>query len=511
MRTLFLSFRLFAAVLLLGFVLAGHSNVAVGQSDVATTATFRIKLDESIESEPVTGRLLLFFGKGMRAPMMGPNWFGPEPFFGKDVVDFGPGDELVIGSEIQGYPGTLDDIKSGRWKVQAVLDHDFDYADHKNGAGNFYSDAQRVQFKNGEDNGEIQLTLNKVIEAKTIEETPRFKLVEYRSELLSTFHGRDVMDRAGVVLPESYASNPEKRYPVYYEITGFGGTLNAVSRRYGQKPRDAKEGEAEFIHVYLTGQCKWGHHVYADSATNGPRGEALIQELIPYIDSKFRTIPKSTARFVGGHSSGGWSSLWLQVNYPKTFGGCWSTAPDPVDFRDWQGSNIYAGESVFFEGDGKTMKPLARRNGTVMLWYPKFCRMDDTMGRGGQLRSFEAVFSPLGDDGLPKKAWDRKTGVPHTDVVESWKRYDISLILKNKWSELEGNLAGKIRVYMGDVDTFYLEGATRLLGERVAELGIDAKVEMFPGKDHMNLIDDELESRIMSEMTEVLRLNHPEN
>lgn len=479
------------------------------QSGVKTKITFQVKLGEELKSEPVSGRLFVFFGKGMNAPMMGPNWFSPDPFFGKDVVNVKPGDVITIDQDWPGFPGTFDDIKSGRWKVQALLDHDFQYADHKNGPGNFYSKSVRLNFRNGEDHGEIKLELNKTIEPKKIEDTERFKLVESKSTLLSDFHKRDVIERAGVILPESYASNPDKRYPVYYEVTGFGGTLKDIKRGPGSRPRAVGEGESEFIHVYLTGQCKWGHHVYADSATNGPRGEAMIKEMIPLIDSKFRTIAKPTARFVGGHSSGGWSSLWLQVNYPDSFGGCWSTAPDPVDFRDWQGSDIYAGESVFFEADG-SKKPLARMNGSVMLWYQNFCNMDDTLGRGGQLRSFEAVFSPLGEDGLPQQAWDRASGVPNTSVIDYWKRYDISKILEQRWSELESRLAGKIRVYMGDVDTFYLDEATRLLGQRIDTLGIDATVEMFPGKDHMNLLDPAMHGRIMREMTEAFRKNHPE-
>jgi hypothetical protein len=198
------------------------------------------------------------------------------------------------------------------------------------------------------------------------------------------------------------------------------------------------------------------------------------------------------------------------VTYPDSFGGCWSTAPDPVDFRDWQGTNIYAGESVFYEADGKTKKPLGRMNGKAILMYPDFCVMDDTLGRGGQLRSFEAVFSPLGDDGLPMKAWDRTTGIPNQEVIDYWKRYDISRTLQQDWGKLKDRLSGKINVFMGDMDTFYLEGATRLLGERVQEMGIDASVEMFPGKDHMNLVDPALKGRIMREMTEALRANHPE-
>ena len=502
---------LFLNSFLMVFVLCAVSpNQMLAQSASKTKIKVQIKLSDELESEPVSGRLFLFFGKGMNPPMQGPNWFSPEPFFAKDVVDVKPGDVMTIDQDVKGCPGTFDDVSSGRWKIQAVLDHDFQYADHKNGPGNFYSDPIRVAFKNGEANDEISLELKNVIAPKKIEDTDRFKLVEYKSELLSEFHGRDVVDRAGVVLPASYDSNTNKRYPVYYEITGFGGTLRSVGRRYGKSPRPARTDEAEFIHVFLTGQCKWGHHVYADSATNGPRGEAFIKEMIPLIDSKFRTIAEPTARFVGGHSSGGWSSLWLQVTYPDSFGGCWSTAPDPVDFRDWQGTNIYAGESVFYEADGKTKKPLGRMNGKAILMYPDFCVMDDTLGRGGQLRSFEAVFSPLGDDGLPMKAWDRTTGIPNQEVIDYWKRYDISRTLQQDWGKLKDRLAGKINVFMGDMDTFYLEGATRLLGERVQEMGIDASVEMFPGKDHMNLVDPALKGRIMREMTEALRANHPE-
>lgn len=486
------------------------ADMSLAQSSVSTKVAFRIKLDQQVATEPISGRILLFFSKGMKDPMSGPNWFSPEPFFGKDVVDMKPGDEIVLDNQIRGFPGTLDDIKSGRWKVQAVLDHDFNFADHKYGAGNLYSDAARLNYKNGEDNGEISLLLNNVIEAKKIEDTVRFKLVENKSELLSAFHKRDVVERAGVILPASYESSPDKRYPVYYDISGFSGTLDRIKARYGANPVAAGEGEAEFIHVYLTGQCKWGHHVYADSATNGPRGKAFISEMIPLIDSKFRTIAEPTARFVGGHSSGGWSSLWLQVTYPESFGGVWSTAPDPVDFRDWQGSAIYKGESVFFEADGKTKKPLARMNGRTLLWYADFTKMDDAMGRGGQIRSFEAVFSPLGEDGLPRYAFDRQTGLPNPEVIEYWKRYDIGLILEKKWAEMEEQLSGKIHVYMGDEDTFYLENATRLLGERLKAIGSDAVVEMFPGKDHMNLLDKNLRRRIMLEMTAAFRKHHPE-
>ena len=211
-----------------------------------------MKLSEKLKTDAVSGRLFVFFGRRGGDPMLGPNWFGPEPFFGKDVVDVKPGDVITINQDVPGYPGTFDDIESGNWKVQAVLDHDFQFADHKNGPGNFYSDAVGVEFREGEDNGKIELELVSTIPATKIEDSDKFKLVESKSKLLSDFHGREVIERAGVVLPASYAANPDKRYPVYYEVSGFGGTLKRMKMAAGRRTRPVGEGETEFIHVHLT-------------------------------------------------------------------------------------------------------------------------------------------------------------------------------------------------------------------------------------------------------------------
>lgn len=500
-----------AAIFFASTLLLLSNEIQAQQKTSNTTADFKLTLASEITSQPIDGRLYLFFSQRPGSPINGPNWFLPEPFFGKDVSGMKPGDSITFDQSILGFPASLADLKSGKYQVQALLDYNFDFADHKDGVGNFYSKPVSIEFKNGAANEPVELVLDQVIEKRETEDSDTFKFVSLESKLLSEFHDRKVIERAGVLLPPSYGTDPNRRYPVYYDITGFGGTLEGIQRRYSRRNNAAKpaDDKTEFIKVFLTGQCNWGHHVYANSATNGPRGDALIQELIPHIDSQFRTISQPTARFVGGHSSGGWSSLWLQVAYPDSFGGVWSTAPDPVDFRDWQGTNIYENESVFFEADG-SVKPLARVNGRVMLTYPGFCKMDDALGEGGQLRSFEAVFSPLGDDGKPKQCWDRESGKPDPEVVEYWKRYDISRILNENWSQLEPKLAGKIHVYMGDVDTFYLEGATRLLGERMKELGSDANIEMFPGKDHMNLLSPDLRARIDREMTAKFLENHPE-
>src|SRR5262249_15993128 len=145
-------------------------------------------------------------------------------------------------------------------------------------------------------------------------------------------------------------------------------------------------------------------------------------------------------------------------------------------------------------------RPLSRPTARGRLWVQSFSDMEEVEGHGGQLGSFEAVFSPKAADGKPRKLWDRKTGAIDPEVAKTWERYDIRLILERNWATLGPKLAGKVHVYMGDVDTFYLDGATRLLKESQKKLSSDAVIEMFPGKDHGSLLDPGLRARIAKEM-----------
>src|SRR5262249_18592568 len=195
--------------------------------------------------------------------------------------------------------------------------------------------------------------------------------------------------RAGVILPEG---DPSTKRPTLYIIPGFGGDhfmapTIASSRRL-------KFG-ADMIRVVLDPDCGTGHHVFADSAFNGPRGRALVEELIPYIERTFPALAEPRARRVNGHSSGGWSSLWLQVTSPDTFGGVWSTSPDPVDFRDFQKIDLYApGANVFRDPEGRR-RPIARMGTRAVLFYDSFSKLEDAIGDGGQLHSFRTALSPL--------------------------------------------------------------------------------------------------------------------
>src|SRR5262249_5457035 len=303
----------------------------------------------------------------------------------------------------------------------------------------------------------------------------------------------------------SYSKNQEQRFPIVYEMPGFGGNHFMA---HGALARNATEvAGIDMVHVMLDPDCRLGHHVFADSDNNGPYGRALIDELIPAIEGKFPALGTAGARFVTGHSSGGWSSLWLQITYPDFFGGVWSTAPDPVDFRDFQRVNIYSPKNNLFTDEAGKPRPLARKGEKVVLYYKAFSDMEQVLGHGGQLESFEAVFSPRGKDGKPVRLWERATGTIDPAVAKAWQRYDIRMVLENNWPALAPKLTGKIHVYMGAADNFYLEGAAVLLKDSLARLGSDAVVEIFPDRDHGTLVDQPLRQRIAKEMAEQFRRN----
>ncbi len=478
---------------------------ALGQAGQPQPLEFHLTYDPAVCPKPFTGRVFVFLSRRpMNQPKPGPEWFNTEPFFAVDVKDWNPGQRVVLGSDALGFPMKLPQLPKGNWYVQAVMDFDRGSPHIGNAEGNLFSKAVRADLDPAS-SGPLSLHLDQVVPPRPFVETDRVKLVEIESKLLSAFHGQPMKLRAGVVLPESFAAQPDRRYPVLFDIPGFGGRHYGALRAVSRNPTAI--ADVEMLYVIPDPACRWGHSVFADSDNNGPWGQAFVQELVPAVEQRFRALAQPTARFLTGYSSGGWSSLWLQVNYPDFFGGVWSLAPDPVDFRDFQRVNIYADTNIFTDPHGQP-RPLARRQGMPILFYKSFSEMEEVMGHGGQLGSFEAVFSPRGPDGRPRQLWDRRSGRIHPDVAQAWKRYDIRLILEQRWPQLGPRLAGKLRVYMGADDTFYLEGATRLLQEALQRLGSDAVVEIFPGKDHGNLLDHALQQRIHRELARQFRRHH---
>lgn len=467
---------------------------------------FEITFAETVRRAPIEGRAYLFLEPdgSDSEPRFGPNWFRPQPFFALNVSNWKPGEPLRIDSRaievdsrIDVFPGRLEELTPGTYAIQAVVRLNRDTHKIGDGEGNAYGPVVHARLDPGEGT-KVALTIDQTVKPRKFLTTDRIKLVELPSEKLSAFYHRPIKHRAAVILPREIAEgHSQTKVPALYIIPGFGGD-HTMASRIADSSRFAYG--KEFIRFVLDPDCGTGHHVFADSATNGPRGTALVEEFIPYLERTFPLIADARARLLNGHSSGGWSSLWLQVTYPEVFGGTWSTSPDPVDFRDFQQINLYAaGENMFQDHAGKR-RPIARMGGLPVLYYDNFCRMDDVIGWGGQLGSFEAVFSPLDQNGQPRKLWDRSTGAIDPAVAKAWEAYDIRLKLERNWPVLGPRLKGKIHVITGGMDTFYLEGAVKLLKESLAKLGSDAIVEVVPSRDHGTLVDPELAQRIDREM-----------
>ncbi|MFT3686861.1 MAG: alpha/beta hydrolase-fold protein [Phycisphaerales bacterium] len=361
------------------------------------------------------------------------------------------------------------------------------------GAGDLYSKPQKVDWPPKEP---LALTLDRQAKEKTPRESGNIKYFSIKSKLLSDFHGREITLHAGVALPTGWSADSHETWPAVYFITGFGGDHQTANmfRRNGD---DDDSAMSKVISIVPDPTNHWGHSVFADSANTGPWGRALTEELIPAIEKQFHgpagasgATPQQAAarRFVTGISSGGWSSLWLQVAYPDTFAGCWSHSPDPVDFRDFQTINLYSpGVNMYTDEQGKP-RPIARDSDHPILFYKSFVAMESALGPGGQVRSFEAVFSPKGADGEPRPLFDRATGAVDPQTAKAWEPYDITLKIRNEWKTLSPKLVGKLHVYAGSADNFYLNSAVEKLAATLKELDPDntikAEIKIISGMGH---------------------------
>jgi hypothetical protein len=441
---------------------------------------------------------------------MSMNWMDPDPVYAIDVRELLPDEELVFNAEgfrqpdALAFPQPLDRLPAGVYYAQAFIDHDHTHRDFNAAPGNLFSQPLRVDWST--DSGAThRLIADQTIAEVAYEDSDWVKFVKIRSALLSAFHGRDMFLQAAVVLPHGYADEPERRYPAFYQVPGFSGRHDRSVRRPVDGDRWATGRHAfRGFEIALDPDVPLGHSVFANSANNGPVGDALVTELIPALESQFRMIPEARARFVGGHSSGGWASLWLQVAYPDFFGGCWSTAPDPVDFRAFQTIDIYEDQNGHWTAEGLP-RPVARTRHETRMSFVKFNHWEYVIGPGGQLDSFNAVFSPRAANGLPRPLMDKLTGDIDRDVAEHWKRYDIRLILEEHWAELGPKLKGKLHIIAGGWDSFYLDPAVRRLKAFLDTTDFGGYVEILPG-DHGSFRTAELRSRLERELAEQFEL-----
>lgn len=459
----------------------------------AATPEISVRVADGKLAEPYVGRVYVQIapaGRFAGEPRLANRWMDPPVILALDVDDW-DGEKLALTDAPLAFPMALNELEAGAYRAQAFLRMDRFSADPGQGIGDLFSKpADFVIRKDGSD--AVDLVIDQIESREPPKDSDQIKWISLRSELLSTFHGFDYPLEAGVRFPKDWAPEIAAEFPILILIGGFTddhiSAMNQV-RQLGSVSQNA---------VIITPNARnfHGHSVFVDSDTSGPWGTALMTELLPAIDQRFG-LAGASKRYVTGISSGGWAGLWLQIQWPDEFQHVWSFVPDPVDFRDFQRINLYQNDNFYFERNGD--RRLIGTFGDFRMWYDDFVKHEEVLGPGMQIHSFEATFGPRGADGNPLPLFDRNTGVIDPEVAEAFKRFDINLVLSEKWHELEPKLKGKLTVIAGAEDNFFLQGAVRHLKKTMEDLGAEADIRIVPGLGH------QFDPATLREMSETLK------
>jgi len=497
------AFRIFQWCLLFFAVSPTYANRALEATSPPTRSArthFVVGVAPGLLVTPASGRLLLILGPTNSAEpreSLTATGLNSPPRLGRDVTDFRPGRPAVFDSGSALFPQrNLAEVAPGTYRIQAVLmtNRELWLPD---APGNLFSTPQVLRFDPNR-REPLKITLDQRLPGETLPaDQEQVKFLKRRSELLSKFWGRPMFLRAGIILPKEWESQPTRRFPLLIQIGGFGTRYTQVSEmmRPGgefQKLWNA-DGTPRFVLLQLDGAGPLGDPYQVNSDNHGPYGEALVQELLPYVEAAYRCVGQPHARVLTGGSTGGWVSLALQVFYPDIFGGCWSGFPDPTDFRAVQLVNLYGDTNAFMNAAGFE-RPCAREiNGDTQFTMRHETQLENVLGlgdsyvfSGGQWGSWNVTYSPRGTQGEPLAIWDPRTGQINPKIATEWKRFDLRHLLEQHWPVVGTKLRGKIRLWMGDADTYFLDTSARYLDDflRSAQPPAEARIEFGPRQPH---------------------------
>lgn len=446
---------------------------------------FTIKLDPTVEpKEPVTGRLLVGIG-----PANGrPNFTATDPpllpILGTDAIGFTSKKSMVIDRTAMTFPENgFDQLPPGEYSVLAVFAFQKDI-DLPLAPGNLTSKLTKVTLDPKADR-EVVLTLTETVPERMPKETATHKFLKIPSKKLSEFYGRPMVYRVGVVLPPKFEQEPNRKYPLIVHIGGFGSRYTGAQFI---RPDD------RFLQILLDGAGPLGDPYQVDSANHGPYGAALTEEVIPYIEATYRGRGTPQSRFTTGGSTGGWVSLALQLFYPDYFNGCWSQCPDSLDFRSYELINIYQDRNAYVNAGGFERPAKRTIDGDTIYSVRHECRIERVLGLGGRWElsgrdwaSWNATYGPRGADGKPVPLWNGETGVIDRSVLDHWKKYDLRLYLESNWPTIGPKLAGKIHIWVGDADDYFLNNGVHRFKASALKLKnptFDGTILIEPRKGH---------------------------
>ncbi len=512
---------------------------ATAQTD---RSLFTVTLDPAVASQPLDGRLLLMLSISDESEprFQISDRFNSQQIYGIDVEGWNPGDTRSFDAEVFGFPNrSLAELPAGQYHVQALL-HLYETFHRSDGhtvkmpmdrgegqqwnraPGNLYSIPVKLSF-DPQRNDAIEVTLTEVIPPiEPPADTEYIKHIKIQSKLLTEFWGRPMHLGAHVLLPEGFDEHPDARYPLVimhghfpHDFRGFRPEPPDPNLEPDYSERFKLEGynrivqrEAHDFYKLWTGpdfprvllvEIQHPNPFYDDSyavnsANVGPYGDAITHELVPEIERRFRGLGTGWSRFVYGGSTGGWEALAVQVFYPDDYNGCYAACPDPIDFRAYTVVNIYEDENAYYEKGpfGYVARP-GRRDylGHINSTLEDMNHLELVLGTksrsGQQWDIWQAVYSPCGDDGYPRPIWNKLTGDIDHEVAEYWREnYDLSYIMQRDWKTLGPKLQGKVHIYVGDMDNYYLNNAVYFTEEflRSADPPFEGEIDYGDRDEH---------------------------
>lgn len=490
-------------------------------TDKESKTTFSISVTESLQEGISDGRLLLYISDNNESEprYQTRDGYRSQQVFGINISGWTQGKAAVINADVFGYPlKSLSDLPAGKYYVQALF-HKYETFNLSTGhtvklpmdrgegqkmlsaPGNLFSQVYEFEIDPAK-GSDLELILTEVNPPiPEPEDTKYIKHIKIESKLLSEFWGRPMHLGAHILLPEGFDKHPEARYPLCvfhgHFPDDFGGFRTEppvasenpeYNERFGLSDYQYVQQKAAYdfyqkwisenfprmIIIEIQHANPYYDDSYAVNSSNlGPYGDAITYELIPAIEEKFRGIGKGWARFLYGGSTGGWEALAVQVFYPDEYNGCFAACPDPIDFRAYTQINLYEDDNAYWQkGPFSQLEFPGHRDylghisSTIKDQNYRELVLGSKSRSGGQWDIWEAVFSPQGDDGYPVRIWDKMTGEINKDIAEYWKEnYDLRYIMERDWKTLGPKLEGKLHIYCGDMDNYYLNNAVYLMEE----------------------------------------------
>ncbi|MDX2178547.1 MAG: alpha/beta hydrolase-fold protein [Bryobacteraceae bacterium] len=538
-------------------------------------ADFSVSFPASRSTQPLDGRLLILLSTDSKAEPRfqindGPN---TQMVFGVDVENWKPGAPWIVDAKAFGWPvRSLSQVKPGEYYVQALL-HRYETFRRADGhtvklpmdrgegqqwnraPGNLHSKPTKLTVGAA---GRIAISLTEEIPPIVPpKDTKYIRHERIESKLLTQFWGRPMHLGAHILLPEGFDEHPEARYPLAIfhghfpsDFDGFRTTppddnlkpdyserfkLSGYNRIQQQEAYDfykkwTSPGFPRVIVIEIQHANPFYDDSYAvNSANLGPYGDAIMTELLPYLEKKYRAIGQGWARFTYGGSTGGWEALAVQTFYPDEFNGAFVACPDPIDFRAFTTIELYKDKNAYYvDGAHRRVPRPAHRDylGHVSAMQEDSNYYELALGTksrsGQQYDIWEAVYSPVGPDGYPARIFDKLTGAIDPKVAAYWREnYDLRHILERDWAKLGPKVRGKIHLYCGDMDNYYLNNAVYLMEDflkKAANPPADAEVAYGDRAEHCWNGDPNLPNAIsrlrynMMYLPKMLRrmdLNHP--